>query len=74
MSLKSYGLIWPSYLKRGLIKKMEDIMDRAKINEKKIKKNKNVSNFHKNDSEKKKHEAYDLLGKYITLFFLTREL
>ena len=41
-------------------------MDRAKINEKKIKKNKNVSNLHKNDSEKKKHEAYDLLGKYIT--------
>ena len=53
---------------------MEDIMDRAKINEKKIKKNKDVSNCPKNDSEEKKREAYDLLGKYITLFFFKREL
>ncbi len=60
--------------KERAYKKMEDIMNRAKINEKKIKRNKNVSNFPKNDSEKKKHEAYDLLGKYITLFFLKREL
>ena len=49
-------------------------MNREKTNEEKIKKNQEISNIPKKESEERKNEVYDMLGKHIALFFLKKEL